>query len=336
MKTRIFRSTFAAMIAVAGLVMCHSAHASTFSVTRASTNTNTTFTITRSGAGIDSAETVIYRTVSLSAYANQHFVAISNSFTFAAGETSKQVVVAYKSPNSIDVVSRYQTSNSRAFRLEVIDAGGFKLASGDSEIVFGSAFKLQTNCVVQSAADIDLVYFNGTSYASGINSSKYVDVPYTPPSSDVQSSGTYQGYVLIDDSYDYSKKAATVSTAPLFNRLGGSGQYYDAIGNKMYVTVCFTEKEKDDGYAYVQIVGGNGSAPYDTGADPDGAVNEPVNSLYKACFELKKGSGVYSGEGKQFFPHRYDYTDRSSGGQSASHTEFFLEDSYLWQQDFCS
>ena len=50
-------------------------------------------------------------------------------------------------------------------------------------------------------------------------------------------------------------------------------------------------KEKNDGYYYVQIIPGTANASYD-GADPNGSVNTPANSVYKACFELKEGSGV--------------------------------------------
>ena len=327
MKTPTIRSTTAAMIAIAGIA---AAQASTFSVS----NSDNRFAIIRSGEGTNKSETVSYRTVSDSAYAGQHFTSKSGTITFAAGVTSNVVFVTEKAVGNVDHIYRYQTDASRSYRFEVLDEGGFNVASTNRVITYGNSYKLETGRVSRNLDDIDLVYFNGSSYASGIGSTKYVDATYTPPSSDVESSGTYQGYALIDDSYDYTKKAAAVSTSPLFTYIGGSGQYHDAIGNKMYATVCFTEKEKNDGYAYVQILAGNGSAAYDTGYDPDGDVKVPTNSLYKACFELKKGSGVYSGEGKQFFPHRYDYVDRTTGSQTSSHTEFFLDEGYLWKHKF--
>ena len=58
--------------------------ASTFTVS----GTGNTFTITRSGEGTNVAETVLYRTVSLSAYAGQHFTAKSGTLDFAAGPQS--------------------------------------------------------------------------------------------------------------------------------------------------------------------------------------------------------------------------------------------------------
>ena len=51
----------------------------------------TTFTITRSEN--TTAETVHYRTVSLSALEGQHFNAVSGTLNFAADETSKTVSV---------------------------------------------------------------------------------------------------------------------------------------------------------------------------------------------------------------------------------------------------
>ena len=68
-----------AMIAIAGLVLCPAANASTFSVS----NFGSTFTVTRDDAS--SAETVHYRTVSLSALAGEHFVEASGTLAFAYG-----------------------------------------------------------------------------------------------------------------------------------------------------------------------------------------------------------------------------------------------------------
>ena len=321
------------MLTIAALAAGQSTWAaSTWSLTSSTSAGITTFTITRSES--TAAETVHYRTVSLSALEGQHFNAVSGTLTFAADETSKTVTVTDRTATSMfKYAASSGSSGYRQYRFEVLDDGGFQLAFKDREISFGTACQLKTARVAPSVTD--LVYFNNSVYASGLGSGsdRYVDAAYTPPSSDVETNGVLQGYVLIDDSYDYSRKAATVSTSALFAHVGGTGPYHDAIGNKMYATVCFTEKEQDDGYAYVQIIAGNGSAAYD-GHDPDGRVNDPVNSLYKACFELKKCSPAYDGEGKQFFPHRYDYKDRSAGGQSASHTEFSLAEGYLWQHKF--
>ena len=58
-------SLFAALVAVAGLALCHSAYASAFTVTSATSGSTTTFTVTRDSA--DASETVLYRTVSRTA-----------------------------------------------------------------------------------------------------------------------------------------------------------------------------------------------------------------------------------------------------------------------------
>ena len=298
----------------------------------------TTFTISRTNKTV--AETVKYRLVNLSAIAGQHYdvskvngqnsSALSGNLTFAAGDDKKTILVSEYTSANTDTYNYYYNGTKRSYKLEVTDAGGFCLADNTRSFTTGTQFT--TTKVSNSITD--LVYFNGTNYASGLSSSKYMDVSYTPPTSDVETKGTLNGYVLIDDSYDYSKKPATVSTSSLINSTGAEASYLKTIGYKIYATVCFTQKEQYDGYAYVQILSGTASSSYDTGNDPDGKVNTPVNSLYKACFELQKSSTVYSGEGKQFFPHRYDYTNRTTGSQQSSHTEFYLADGYLWGHSF--
>ena len=284
-----------------------------------SIGTKDTFVVTRSESTY--AQTVFYRTVNLSAYAGQHYTAVNGTLTFGIGETVKKVAVTRTTPGTD--AYKYQNDNTtRSYRFEVTDQGGFYLASKDFTFTTGTSFSADK--VSQSITN--LVYFNsGSNYTSGVNSSKYVDVSYTPPSGQVESSGTLNGYVLIDDSYDYAQKAATVSTSSLISTTGADAAYLNDMGCKIYATVCFTEKEKDDGYQYIQIVAGNGSTSYDTGYDPDGAVNNPANSAYKVCFELSTGSNA---EGKQFFPHRYNTATGTN--------EFSLSDGKLWQQKFKS
>lgn len=137
----------------------------------------------------------------------------------------------------------------------------------------------------------------------------------------------------VDDGDDYSKPY-TIQLGSFFSTVGATQQYLDAIGDKLYATVGFAQKEEDDGYQYVQILADNTTA-YD-GKDPDGGVNRPSTSLYKAAFILSKtGSGsVESNEHFQFFPHRYDYHSRTDSGQIPSHSEFEYYDSYLYAQAF--
>lgn len=141
-------------------------------------------------------------------------------------------------------------------------------------------------------------------------------------------SGTLNGYVLIDDSYDYAQKPATVSTSTLISSTGAPVSYLNSLGYKIYATVCFYEKERDDGYQYVQILDGTSSASYD-GADPNGAVNDPSNSAYKVCFEFANGSNA---EGKIYFPHRGTTSSEFSNSTGTLHQQKYKSDNN-WTYD---
>ena len=71
------------------LLLAASAAAGTFSVT----GSGSSFTISRSG-DTNAAETVLYRTVPLSAFPGQHFTAASDSISFAPGQTTTNIVVS--------------------------------------------------------------------------------------------------------------------------------------------------------------------------------------------------------------------------------------------------
>ena len=96
----------------------------TVEVTDHNDNTNvTTFTITRSEKTY--AQTVLYRTVGLSAYAGQHFTATSGSISFGKNEDSKTVEVTEKTP-AANAAYKYQSgSTSRSYKLEVTDRAGY-------------------------------------------------------------------------------------------------------------------------------------------------------------------------------------------------------------------
>ena len=331
-KINQFRQVFAALMFILALAIGQNAWAQVSFDIQASYNSSTkktTFTITRSGSSLPS-QTIKFRTVNLSAYAGQHYTAVNGDFTFAANATSTTVEVS-EGMASTDAY-KYQTNTERSYRFEVLDVNGFQLAYYDRTMTYGLT---QFSNAKVSKEITDLVYFNGTSYASGLNSSKYLDVSFTPPSGWVESNDDHnlKGYVLIDDSYDYANKPAQVSTSSLINSTGATASYLKSIGYEIYATVCFTEKERDDGYQYVQIVAGDSSHSYD-GADPNGQVNNPDNSVYKVCYELADGS---NSEGKTFFPHRYNCTTRTTPtgcDQSSSYTEFYLASGRLWQQKY--
>ena len=289
MKMPYFRATVAAMIAVAGFAFCLPARASTFTVG----GSGNTFTVSRSGAGVAAAETVRYRTVPLSAFPGQHYTEKSGTLVFAPGQPSTNITVSAATLS--DGAYMYQTNVVRTYRFEILDEGGFPITNATRDVSTGLR-QFKADKVSKSVTD--LVTFSGGNFSSGMPSGKYLAVAFTPPVSYVETSGTLAGYVLIDDSYDYAQKPAMVSTAGLINSTGAQADYLAALDYKIYATVCFTEKERDDGYQYLQIVAGTSSASYD-GADPNGQVNDPANSVYKVCFEFADGSNA---EGKAFFP----------------------------------
>ena len=143
------------------------------------TNSGSTFTITRSGGSLP-AQSVLYRTVSLSAIAGQHFTAASGTLTFAADETSKTVTVTESTPGTD--AYKYQTSSGRTYRFEVTDLGGYILASKDRSITSGLT---QFSGTKVSSSVSNLVTMSSGNFSSGMSSSKYLDVSYTPhPSGD--------------------------------------------------------------------------------------------------------------------------------------------------------
>ncbi len=134
MKKSIFRSTAAATIAVAGLALCHHAHASKFTVTSSSLGSDARFIVTRDDT--TAAETVNYRTVSLSAYAGQHYTAKSGTLTFPAGQSAVTNTVTETTPSSD--AYKFQTGSSRSYRFELTDVGGFLVTNATRTLTTGT------------------------------------------------------------------------------------------------------------------------------------------------------------------------------------------------------
>ena len=284
--------------------------------------------------------TVLYRTVGISALDGKHIQGANGILYFENGESTKQVLISQNSFADIPVRYRYQATRNFYYDFEVMDQQGVILAS--SRKTMSSGGDTNNPYYLNGYKDyvnwgnlMNMTHFGKNEVVCSIT--RYHDSSYTPPSSDVESSGDYKGYALIDDSWDYTRKAATASPGYLYglNRAGATGEWHKLAGNKLYASVVFTEKEKDDGYGYVQVLIGDANTAYDEGYDPNAHVNTPVNSIYKACFELKKGSGAYSGSGKWIFPHSSDahnISEETGDGSSA----FWMEESYLWEQKFRS
>lgn len=337
MVTIIKKNVLAVVLSIAALVVGQSVWAANWTLE----NTGSKFIVKRSNSS--SEEIVYYRTVSITALEGKHFTGVNGYLYFAPGDEKKEVSVTEKSFSDVPLRYQYQGTNALYYDFELTDDSGSLLASKRRTISSGDTNN-NVYCLnnirnfVNQGEIHDLAYIINNTVGSMVY--YHTDISYTPPASDVETKGTLSGYVLIDDSYDYKYKSATVSPAYLYamNRAGATSEWHKLIGNKLYASVVFTEKEKDDGYAYVQILIGDGNTAYDQGYDPDnpyGTVNTPVNSIYKACFELKKGSDAYSGNGKWIFPHSHDYHE-SSEEQGLNYSAFWMKNSYLWQQKFRS
>ena len=97
------------------------------------------FTVTRSG-DISKAQTIRYRTVSLSALDGKNFTGVSGELTFAAGSQNadKSVTVTETAAASVPALYRYQNAENRSYRFEVLDMGGFELASVERNISYNN------------------------------------------------------------------------------------------------------------------------------------------------------------------------------------------------------
>ncbi|MCR5828063.1 MAG: hypothetical protein K6G53_06570 [Bacteroidales bacterium] len=311
-----------ALLTIAALAAGQSAWAaSTFTVTSSTSSGITTFTITRSES--TSAETVYYRTVSLSALEGQHFTAVSGTLTFAASETSKTINVTEGTPGTD--AYKYQDGTTRTYRFELLDRDGSVLASRDRAMTVGTQF---TDTYLNKSIT-GLTYFDRGGDGSLLSgTTRYLDVAH---------SGSAGTWIKVGDG-GYKQAVHTVSTAALYGNNSTLRTYLNSIGVQMYATVYFTQKEDQDGYQYIQILADNAST-YD-GNDANGAVSTPSTSLYKACFILSydPSGSVMSDPHTQFFPHRWDYVDRATqfSGNSWSWQEFDYDNAHLYKQEFKS
>ena len=303
------------ILAAAALSLAHTAFAaSAFSVAGSGDN----FVVTRSGDGTNTAETVLYRTVGLSACDGQHFTAKSGTLDFAPGQTTTNVVVTETSPTA-DAYS-FQTGPTRTYRFELTDAGGFYLNEKSRTVTTGT----QLSSSYLNSAVTNLVYFDNDGAIKSGAGNRYLDVALPNNTS----------YVQVTDG-GYKQAVHTIPTDGLFGNSAAVRTYLRSLGCRMCATVYFTQKEEDDGYQYIQILADN-SSTYD-GDDGDGKVNAPSLSLYKSCFILSytPSGSVMTSDHHQFFPHRYDYVDKAAETTAGiSQYEFDYGNSHLYQQKF--
>ncbi len=278
MRQIIFFKTkvLALVLTIAALAAGQSAWAaSTWSVTSSTSSGITTFTITRSES--TAAETVHYRTVSLSAIEGQHFTAVSGTLNFAADETSKTVSVTERTATGMFQYAAGSGSNGyRQYRFEVLDANGFLLASSTRSLEVTRVLTGATSGTYDLGNERNgTFYFDNTSTLTitddGYNKNpkdwpdkKYLDLPSTK-------------------FYDASTQAYLVDTR-----------------TELRMTLDFYAYEAQDGYQYVQVLTDNTST-CDSGAG-DGDPGTIQLSRYMAGFEIKTGS-AYTGDYKKFtFP----------------------------------
>ena len=301
-----------------------------FSIDARSVSGGCRFTITRSG-DVSHAQTVFFQTVGRSAMGGVHYAEQYGTLTFAAGDTNpKTVTVTEYAAGDVPLLYRYQNQTYRTYSFELLDEGGFRLACQDRDINYGTSYHFSNGSRVNGSIT-NLVYFSGSSYASGLSSTNYYDTSTAATTGYLLSGSTYStisstDWRLVDDGYDYKDLYYTIPTSGLYTSLGFPKEYYAAVGDKLYATVMFDEYEGKDGFQYIQILTDN-TATYD-GKDGDSTVSTPSTSVYKACFIMTYKADHSADTHYWFFPHRYNDTD------PGSHNEFEYSDNHLYAQAF--
>ena len=187
---------------------------SSWTVENSNGNSNT-FTIKRSEKGY--SQKVLYRTVSLSAYAGQHYTAKYGELEFLENEDTKTVTVTEITPN-VDSY-KYQNGATRQYKLEVTDRAGLLLASATRDMTIG---------------------YNVAS--SGVFDNK----SYTIRSSEV---------TVTEDGYAQSSNPHTVASTQFYTE--GTKAYLVYLNAELRMRLEFQAKEVNDGYQYVQILTDN-------------------------------------------------------------------------------
>ncbi|WP_288276211.1 hypothetical protein [uncultured Prevotella sp.] len=135
LRTIFLNRILALVLTIVALMTGQEAWAeSSWTVTNSNGSSNT-FTIKRSEKGY--AQTVHFRTISLSAYAGQHFTAVDMDYTFLDNEDEKTVTVTEMNPSTN--AYKYQTGASRKYGFEVTDRAGFRLAYAERSKTWGTS-----------------------------------------------------------------------------------------------------------------------------------------------------------------------------------------------------
>ena len=107
---------------------------STWTVTNDNGASNT-FTIKRSETGY--AQKVLYRTISLSAYAGQHYTAKYGELEFLANEDTKTITVSELTPTGAYLY--YKSGTTVKYGFEVTDRAGYRLAYAERSKTWGTS-----------------------------------------------------------------------------------------------------------------------------------------------------------------------------------------------------
>lgn len=165
LRTIFLNRILALVLTIVALMTGQEAWAeSSWTVTNINGSSNT-FTIKRSEKGY--AQTVHFRTISLSAYAGQHFTAVDMDYTFPADEDEKTVTVSEKTPSGAYV---YQTVDSRKYGFEVTDRAGFRLAYAERKRTWGTS--------VPSSGIFGVKSINVGSGETTVTDDGYINNPY--------------------------------------------------------------------------------------------------------------------------------------------------------------
>ena len=186
-------------------------------------NRYTTFTVTRTETG--TAQTVKYRTVSLTALAGKYFEEKTGTLDFAANDASKTVIVHEQDLSDADLIYNYWTYDVsyRSYRFEVLDkTNGKELAHCDRPLTHGSEYNVDATKLFQNKEITAFTQETEVDDAdNGFGQASYV--------------------INLKDEGCYASADAPKA-------------YLTMTGAKLAMSFEFQVKEKEDGYQYLQVL----------------------------------------------------------------------------------
>ena len=235
-----------------------------YSVSCTTNGTTTTFTVTRTNTA--AAETLRYRTVSISAFAGQHFISVNGTISFAANERSKTVDVTELTPESVYqyMAMPSTTESHRSYRFEVLDRDGFLLAYCDRNVA------ATTVVSYASSGNYNLKNERSAAFFSSLSNYTVGD----------------GGYNANPKEYPSDHKYLDLPSTAFYDA-GTQAYLYDTAA-ELRMTLRIEAAEINDGYQYVQVLTDNVST-YDSGAK-NGDPGTIAVSRYMAGFEILHGT----------------------------------------------